>query len=351
MDMLGKVCDSMMKRLVCTGVGQVAWQHVDVRTPAEGEVRIKATYGVEKHGTMMAFYKGYANQRGSWDSEHLLHRPDGALWNYPIPLGNMQCGTIVEVGLNASLHVGDPVFYSGPFQPEITLKEVNCRSLPPHVAPESALLMDPAEFALGTIRDGHARAGDALAVFGLGAIGLVTIQIAKHAGIHPIIALDPIASRREVARLCGADAVIDPSDGDTGLKLRELTEMRGPDVIIDFSGSPFALQAALRGISYGGTIVCGAFPPPHQQGLDFGGEAHMNRPHIVFSRACSDPNPDHPRWSWSRIQETVVGMIHHSVIDGSKIMSEPVNFADLLTEYPKIATDPGRSIKLSVTYE
>ena len=340
----------MLKRLVCSDVGKVAWQEVSLPAVQRGEVRVSATYGVEKHGTMMAFFKGYANQRGSWDSAHLIHKSEGALWNYPIPLGNIQCGEIKESGPDTQLSVGTKVFYHGPFQPEIVIKESDCHVLLEGVSPESAVLMDPTEFALGAIRDGNLRAGDAVAVFGMGAIGLVTVQIAKHAGAFPVIAIDPMRGRRDVATRCGADLVLDPTEGDTGMRLRELTQMRGPDVIIDFSGSPFALQAALRGISYGGTIVCGAFPPPHQHGLDFGGEAHMNRPKIIFSRACSDPNPDHPRWNWVRIQDTVVGLINRGIVQGSEIMGSPVPFDDLLTEYPKIATEPERSIKLAVTY-
>ena len=55
------------------------------------------------------------------------------------------------------------------------------------------------------------------------------------------------------------------------------------DVAIDYSGAPQALQAALRGVAYGGTVVAGAFPPPHQAGLDLGAEAPLNLPSIVFT--------------------------------------------------------------------
>ncbi|RYG38022.1 hypothetical protein EON81_04895 [bacterium] len=305
----------MSRRLVCTGVGEVAWSEIPSRELKEGEVRVRNRYGVEKHGTMLAFFKGYANERGRWDAENRVHRPEGELWSYPIPLGNMQVGEVIE-----GPGVGRTVYFGGAFQDESVVSDY--RELPEGIDWRTAMLFDPAEFALGAVRDGHVRIGDDVAVFGLGAIGLVTVQMAALAGAR-VFALDPIASRREIALETGATEVLDPTDGDAGMKLRELTGMRGVDVAIDFSGSPRALQSALRGVGYGGTIVCGAFPPPFGAGLDFGGEAHMNRPKIVFSRACSDPNPDHPRWDWARIQETVAEYVAFGILDGSKNRISP----------------------------
>jgi hypothetical protein len=84
-------------------------------------------------------------------------------------------------------------------------------------------------------------------------------------------------------------------------QIRKVTSNSGADVCIEFSGSRQALQAALRSAAFGGTVVCGAYPAPYEAGLDFGGEAHLNIPNLVFSPACSEPNRDHPRWSFTRI--------------------------------------------------
>ena len=67
------------------------------------------------------------------------------------------------------------------------------------------------------VRDGHVRIGDAVAVFGMGAIGLLALQLARLAGAHPVIAVDPIPLRREVAREVGADLTLEPH----GLRRRQ----------------------------------------------------------------------------------------------------------------------------------
>ena len=78
------------------------------------------------------------------------------------------------------------------------------------------MLLDPAEFAIGAVRDGNLRLGDNVAVFGMGAIGLVTVQVCLAAGAAGVVAIDPLANRREAARLCGATSVLDPIGADVG---------------------------------------------------------------------------------------------------------------------------------------
>ncbi|MCX7798813.1 MAG: zinc-binding alcohol dehydrogenase [Fimbriimonadales bacterium] len=340
-----------MKQLACLEKGSVGWREIELPPLPEDGVRIRCLHGVEKHGTMMAFVKGYANERGRWDPERRMHVPEGMLWGYPVPLGNMQHGEIVEAGAAcARLRKGDRVCVSAPFQPELVAREADCWLVPEGVDWRDALLLDPCEFALGALRDGGVRIGDRIAVFGLGAIGLCCVQLAKAAGCSLVVALDPIRGRREVARKTGADATLDPTSGDVGLALRETVGREGPDVVIDFSGAPQALQQAIRGIAYGGTIVLGAFPPPHNQGIDFGGEFHMNRPRIVSSRACSDPNPDHPRWNHRRIQEECFELILRGCVRGAEVLGPMVEFDDLPDAYLRVAGDPTAGVKLTVQY-
>ena len=108
-----------------------------------------------------------------------------------------------------------------------------------------ARALDPADFALGAVRDGHLRLGDVVAVFGMGAIGLVALQLAKLAGAHPVIAVDPLPLRLRVAQECGADLVLDPSSCDAGLEIKKATAKRGADVCIEYSGHYLGLQGAL----------------------------------------------------------------------------------------------------------
>lgn len=319
----------------------------------EAMVRVRTEFGAAKHGTELAFIKGYGGGRGRYDRDlGAFVRPEG-LPRRPSPtgVGNMFVGTVTDLGPRVEkLQAGDRVLAYGPFRQTQTVHENRCRKMPEGLSWKSAVCLDPAEFAMAAVRDGSVRVGDAVAVFGMGAIGLMAVQIAKLSGAFPVVAVEPLKNRRRAAPACGADIVFDPTDGDVGLEIRKATGRRGVDVAIEYSGSVQALQAAIRAVAFGGNVVAGAFPPPYGPGLDLGAEAHTNRPNLIFSRACSEPNRDHPRWDERRICATCWRLITQGRLSGEYIVEPVVAFEDLVTEYPKIATDPGSSIKLGARF-
>jgi threonine dehydrogenase-like Zn-dependent dehydrogenase len=340
----------MPRELIAPAQEQVAFREYPSPPLQAGQVRAKSLFGAAKHGTEMAMYKGYAGPRGGYDPEYRVFTQEREMVRYPSALGNMCVGEVVELGPQVSrLKLGDRVFSYGPLRQEQVWPET-VRLLPQGVPWQAAVCLDPTDFALGAVRDGHVRLGDAVAVFGMGAIGLIALQLAKLAGAHPVIAVDPLPLRRRVAGECGADLVLDPSACDAGLEIKKATAKRGADVCIEYSGHHLALQAALRGVAYNGTVVAGAWPGVYPAGLDLGAEAHFNRPRIVFSRACSEPNPEHPNWNEGRLFEVAWRLLCEGRLKSEAMVHPVVGFDELLVEYPKIATHPGENIKLGVRF-
>ncbi len=343
----------MPKRLVCTEHNVIGWQNYDLPQKLEPhQVRVRNTHGAEKHGTMAAFVHGHGNKRGQWDSVRQVFLPGGVAWNYPIPLGNMQVGLVEEIGNAVTTYaVNDRILTFGSFAPTALVDEATSWKLRADTDWKIATCLDPAVYALCALRDAHVRIGDAVAIFSLGAIGLMAVQLAKLAGCHPIIAIDPLANRRDVAAKTGADLTLNPIGTDVGLTLREATGGRGVDVVIEYSGAMEAIQASLRGVAFGGTIVLGGFPGPMKAGLDLGAEAHMNRPNITFSRSESDPNRDHPRWDHPRMRNTVHRMIVDGLLNARDIVTPVLKFSDnLITEYDHVCSNPTQNIKLGIEY-
>lgn len=341
----------MPRELVTPGANQVAFREYENGPLAAGQVRVRSHFGAAKHGTEMQAYKGYGLARGAYDRDYHLFRKEQPAFQYPVRLGNICVGEVVEVGPGVTqVKLGDTVFRYGALREEHVWPEAEVRALPAGVPWQAAVCLDPADFALGAVRDGHVRIGDAVAVFGMGAIGLIVIQFAKLAGAYPIIAVDPLENRRQMALQCGADIALDPTACDAGLEIKEHTQKRGADVCIDYSGSVHAMQAALRGVAYLGTVVAGAAPGSWPAGLDLGAEAHLNRPTIVFSRACSEPNPDYPNWDEERIFDIVWRLLASGAIQSVPLVQPIVDFDDLLEEYPKIAAQPDANIKLGVKF-
>ena len=340
----------MPKELVGVAPGRLQWREYEDDPVGAGDVRVACEHAVAKHGTEMSFFKGYANPRGSYDRDLGLFTGEGrAAAGYGV--GNMFCGSVVEAGTAVTgLRAGDRVFAYGTFRESHILPAERCFRLEPGVSWKSALCLDPAVFAMGAVRDGNVRLGDRVAVFGLGAIGLVVVQMARLAGASEVLAVDPIALRRDVASKTGATRTLDPSACDAGREIKLATGGAGVDVAIEYSGSVPGLQHAFRAVAFGGTVVCGAYPGPHPAGLDLGAEAHFNRPNVVFSRVNSDPSRDHPRWDEQRVYRACLRLIADHRLDGDEIVQPVVPFADLADEYPKIANAPETLVKLGVDY-
>lgn len=342
------------RKLVCPERAVITLQEAstpDVLTAHE--ILVRNTHGAEKHGTMQSFVFKHGNARGAWDTARKMHTPgEGVVWQWPIPLGNMQVGYVERVGSAVTRYrVGDRLVAFGGFAPYAVYGEEQGWPIGEDTSWQAATCLDPATFAICALRDAKARIGDAVAIFGLGAIGLAAVTLAKLAGCSPVIVIDPLQNRRAAATTLGADATLDPVETDCGEQLREMTDWRGVDVVIEYSGSVHALNAALRGVAFGGTVACGAFPSPYPAGLDLGAEAHMNRPNIVFTRTESDPNRDHPNWDNPRIRETVMRLIRDGAINGSAIVTPVEPFGDDFAErYRTIIADSEHAIKLGVEY-
>lgn len=341
----------MSKELLCTAPGRLEWREYDEPALGSTQVRIRSEYAAAKHGTEMAFFKGYVRQHGPLNKEYSLFLPGQPYDPYPFRVGNMVVGTVVESGPGVSnLSIGDRVLTYGGFRETHVRSEERCWKLPPQISWKSAVCLDPADFALAAVRDGNVRVGDAVAILGMGAIGLMALQIARVAGAFPIIAVEPLESRRTLARRLGADLVLDPTTCDAGLEIKKATGKRGADVVIEYSGSRRALQDAFRAVAFGGNVVAGAYPPPYDAGLDLGAEAHINIPNLIFSRACSEPSRDYPRWSEDRIFAVCLRLLIEGRISGEDVVTPVVSFAELMQAYPRIATDPAAYIKLGVVF-
>ena len=97
--------------------------------------------------------------------------------------------------------------------------------------------------------------GDTVAVIGCGGVGMAAIQGARIAGAGRVIAIDPVAAKRDAARALGASDGIDPEAADPVEQVRELTRGRGVDIAIDAVGAPALIEQALAMTRRGGTTV------------------------------------------------------------------------------------------------
>jgi threonine dehydrogenase-like Zn-dependent dehydrogenase len=98
--------------------------------------------------------------------------------------------------------------------------------------------------------------GDTVVIQGLGAVGMTMIAKARLLGAGKIVALDPMQSKLKLAKEFGADLAVDVSslsDDELVEYIRQETEGRGADVVVEVVGTPKVLDVGLRMLRRGGT--------------------------------------------------------------------------------------------------
>jgi threonine dehydrogenase-like Zn-dependent dehydrogenase len=129
----------------------------------------------------------------------------------------------------------------------------------PALAPEIAVMFNPlgAGFRWAVEMPGTGP-GDTVAILGPGQRGLACVLACGEAGAGKVIVTGLEADRRklELARELGADHTIDVENEDAKERIRELTDGRGADVVIDVSSySTTPVREALDYVAPGGTVV------------------------------------------------------------------------------------------------
>jgi S-(hydroxymethyl)glutathione dehydrogenase/alcohol dehydrogenase len=97
--------------------------------------------------------------------------------------------------------------------------------------------------------------GSSVAVVGLGHLGQWMVQAAKLAAARRIIAVDPIAERRELAGTLGATDLVDPAVEDPVAQVQALTEGRGADYVLEAATLASAQAQAIVMSRRAGTVV------------------------------------------------------------------------------------------------
>ncbi len=142
---------------------------------------------------------------------------------------------------------------------EETVVAANCVLPVPAGVPltDAALLGCAVLTGYGAIHhSARVREGESVAVYGVGGVGLATLQSARIAGAGPIIAVDVSPAKEELARAAGATEFVLASD-TTAKDIRKLTGGRGADVAVECVGRADTIRTAWDSTRRGGraTVV------------------------------------------------------------------------------------------------
>ncbi len=116
--------------------------------------------------------------------------------------------------------------------------------------------------AAGVINnDANVKIGESVVIFGVGGVGLNVVQFAHLAGANPIIAVDLLQPKLEMATTRGATHVLDASKiSDMDAEIRKIVGPQGPDKVIETTGAKAVIELAYNLTHPDGTCVLVGVP-------------------------------------------------------------------------------------------
>lgn len=109
--------------------------------------------------------------------------------------------------------IGLSVDAPGAYAEQLVVEESLMLAVPNGLSPELGALTEPMAIGWHAVRRGEVKKGTVAVVIGCGPIGLAVICMLKAHGVRTVIASDFSRGRRALATRCGADLVVDPSEG------------------------------------------------------------------------------------------------------------------------------------------
>lgn len=113
---------------------------------------------------------------------------------------------------------------------------------------QGAILMCSSATSLHALKKARLRAGETVAIFGVGGLGISAVQLARALGAARVFAIDLNPRKLELAARFGAISV-DASTDNPVQKIQELTGGRGVDVALELVGLPLTMRQAVQALA------------------------------------------------------------------------------------------------------
>ena len=160
----------------------------------------------------------------------------------------------------------------------------------------------------------------------------------RRVGVSRVLAIDPIAARREIALTVGAHQALAPGEA-----LGEEV-----DLAIEVSGAPSALDQALRCVAFGGTVVLASWYGTKPVSVQLGGPFHRRRLRIVSSQVSTIDAALQPRWTHARRMATARDLL--ASLDLERLISHRFPIDRAAEAYALIDAHPDQVTQVLLDY-
>jgi len=273
----------MNRRIVITAARAAVVELQKLTLPPSGSVRVANTISALSAGSEGLVWRGEMPEGLPLDTV-LPGYQDGFL--YPACYGYSAVGRIEAVGpgVNKAL-LGRRVFTFTQHQSFCVVPQHELVFLPDSLSDDDAVFLAAMETAVSLVHDAAPVAGDRVALWGLGAVGLITASLLAKFPVS-LTAEDPLPSRQKAALAAGV-TVAAPGPASC-------------DVALELSGNPLALSQALVATTFSGRVVLGSWYGTRPVALELGGSFHRSRIQLLASQVSTVSPELSGRWTKAR---------------------------------------------------
>jgi len=302
------------KNIIFTAPGIAELIEKEMPVPGAGEVLVRSVRDTISSGTERANLIGDPN----------VHGRSAPCVDFPRQVGYSIAGVVEAVGEGVtSVAVGDAVACSWTKHAEYNvLPESRVYPLE-EVGFDAGALVHIATFPLAAIRKCKLELGESAIVMGLGVLGLIGVQLLRAAGAVPIIAVDPIESRRQKALDLGADYALDPFDADFVKTVKMLTG-GGAKVAIEVTGKGQGLDMVLDCMKKFGRIALLGCTRDSDFTIDYYRKVHCPGITMIGAHTMARPKQESSNGWWTEKDDAtaILELIRHDRLDLACLVNE-----------------------------
>lgn len=297
----------MKRRRLCFNGRAVELVEEDLPPPAPGELAVRTEWTQVSIGTEVA------------------HIEENAKRGAPAGLGYCNVGVVEEAGAGvAAFRPGQRVLTIATHASRVNVPATPERTVgvPDGLAPDTAVLAILGAVAYHIVERAAPRLLEPTAVVGQGVVGSLILQLARHCGAEPLIAVDADPARLAEARALGATHTLDASREDVVARVKELTGGQGVTLAIEAATSVPACQAALGFLALRGRLVLTStlFEPLPVRVLQDFIERELTLLGAHQPKCPNDPNPYY-LWTQAGNRTAALSALHAGRLKAGHLIS------------------------------
>lgn len=323
----------MNKQIVFTKANTAELLDVDYIKPSSEQVVVKTEFSTLSAGTERANITGDPNVAGDVAS--------GVV--FPRTSGYSSSGRVVKKGDDVKdIEIGDRVVvYWGKHAAYNTIHKSQVVKIEDDdISFEEAALTFITTFSLAAIRKTKLEIGESAIVMGLGLLGQFAVKLLKAAGAVPIIAVDPVESRRDEALRCGADFALSPFEDGFADKVKELTN-GGANVGIEVTGIGQGFDGILDCMAKFGRVALLGCTRDKNFTIDYYRKIHFPGITVIGAHTMARPDLEsHPAYfTHTDDIKAVLKLISGKRVDFKSMIKETHNPKDCYDVYTRLIND------------